>query len=179
MPPAFRGFRRLLIAFFALLLPRAAGAAPRYPVSQASQIVCKRVAELQGALTPQQRRYITVAVGMTTEGRLIISTSENDRPRLREAMEALIQPGEDVITNQYKGKLHAEEKIVRRAGTSLYVIAASWSICEPCESQIRGVHAIPVSICRAEAGRNRPKKKPAESTEDPPAEDEPREDADP
>lgn len=177
MHNALRCLGSSLLALLVLVFPRTAGAGPKHSVSQASQIVCNRVAQLQGALTPQQRRFITVAVGMTIEGKVIIATSENDRPRLREAMEALILPGEEVITNQYKGKLHAEEKIVRRAGTSLYVVAASWSICESCEGQIRGVHATPVTVCRSEAGSRRSKKKPADEPEEPPPEEEPQEDA--
>ena len=147
-------------------------AAPRYSLQEASAMVCARLAELKAALKPERRGRITIAVGMTQEGRILIATSDNDRPKLRDELRSLLRPGDEVLTNQYKGKLHAEEKIVRRAGTSLYVLAASWSICSLCAGQIGAVHAVAVTACRGDA-KQRPSREGLDPAEPAPEEDEP------
>lgn len=173
--------RKILLGLLLLLTAnRELLAAPLSKREQASQIVCARLNEFKNALNPDQRGRVTIAVGMTLDGKILIATSETER-QLRRELRPLVRPGDEVITNQYPDKLHAEEKIVRRAGTTLYVIAASWSICALCQSLIDGVHALPVTRCRSDpnpprrtpkAGKAEPEPEPESEPQDEPPADE-------
>ncbi len=95
----------------------------------------KRAHELQSALPEGSQGRVTMGVGLTDDGRVIVGTSE-DGGYLRSGVRALIQDG-DIVAD---GVGHAEVSVINKAkqlGLRVIAIGSGRPICGACETFIR------------------------------------------